>query len=112
MSGAKRLTNAQVGALLAEVQSTMTTLSKHLPSEEQSKALGEIRTTQQQDHDTLIAMGTTLEFVKGAAERWDENHTVVSNLKQRVGLLSWGGGVLTVAAVAEGIRRIVDHFIP
>lgn len=112
MSGAERMTNAQVAALLTEVKTTMTAVSAHLPSEEQAKAIDEIRATQKTDHDALIALGTDMQYVKEAAERWDDNHTVVSNLRQRVGLLSWVGGVLSAATLIEGIRRAIDYFVP
>ena len=96
--GAKRVTNAQVAELMTKVEVALQSTPE--PS----------TTFSQEDHDTLIALSTTMKFVKEAAERWDANHTVVAELKQRVGLLSWAGALLTVGAVGEMIRRAFDFF--
>jgi hypothetical protein len=99
--GAKHTTNAEVAELLTRVEAALKT---HAPAPESSA------TFQPEDHDALVSLVTKMEFVEAAAKRWDDNHTVVSNLKQRVTLLSWLGGGLTLTALGEGLRRAITHF--
>lgn len=93
---AKRWTNAQVGEIMAKVEVAL-----------QAPQGG----FSQEDHDALITLASEMKFVKAAAERWDKNHTVVSNLKQRQGLIMTIGGGTTVAVVLELARRAINHFI-
>lgn len=103
----KRVTNAQV---LAAVEGALQLLASFEPAPDQTEALREIQRMQREDHDALIALGTTMEFVKGATKRWDANHTVVAGLKQRQGLISWVGGIVTLGVVGEAIRRAFEFF--
>ena len=93
---AKRWTNAQVGEIMTKVEDAL------------QAPLGGFS---QEDHDALITLVTEMKFVKGAAERWDKNHTVVSNLKQRQGLIMGIGGGTTLIVVGELIRRAINHFV-
>ena len=93
---AKRWTNAQVGEIMSKVEAAL-----------QAPPGG----FSQEDHDALIALVTEMKFVKGAAERWDKNHTVVSNLKQRQALIMTVGGGTTLAVLIEMARRTINHFI-
>ena len=97
----KRVTNAQVAELMTRVE---VALQPHPPTPEPSTMF------LQEDHDALVTLVTKMDTVEKAAKRWDANHTVVSNLKQRVGLLSWAGGLLTIGAVGEIVRRAFDYF--
>lgn len=97
--GANRVTNVEVRAIMTRVEAALQTPP---PTPGFSK----------EDHDALVTLVTKMEFVEGAAKRWDKNHTTVSNLEQRVGLLSWAGALLTAGAVGEIVRRVIDHFAP
>lgn len=94
---AKRWTNAQVGEIMTKVEVALQTTPE--PS-----------AFSKEDHDALVTLVTEMKFVKGAAERWDANHTAVAKLKQRVGLISWVGGLATLGVVGEAIRRAFEFF--
>ena len=97
----KRVTNAQVAELMTKVEVALQT---HPPTPEPSTMF------LQEDHDALVTLVTKMVFVEKAAKRWDANHTVVSNLKQQVSLISWVGGLVTVGVVGEAIRRAFEFF--
>lgn len=92
---AKRWTNAQVGEIMTKVEVAL-----------QAPLGGFSR----EDHDALVALVTKMEFVEKAAKRWDENHTVVSNLKQRQTLIMGVGGTVTLGVITEAVRRLINHF--
>lgn len=92
---AKRVTNAQVAALLEQVGTALQTPRGGFSRE---------------DHDALVTLVTEMKFVKAAAKRWDDNHTVVSNLKQRQTLIMGVGGTVTLGVIAEAVRRLINHF--
>ena len=92
---AKRVTNAQVAALLEQVWTALQTPRGGFSPE---------------DHDALVILVTKMEFVEKAAKRWDKNHTVVSNLKQRQTLIMGVGGTVTLGVIAEAVRRLINHF--
>ena len=97
MGGAKRVTNVQIAEMFTKMEAALQT---------PLSAPG----FSQEDHDALISLGTDMKYVKEAAKRWDDNHTVVANLKQRVTLLSGGVALLGGGALVEIIRRAIDHF--
>lgn len=102
----KRVTNAEIAELLAKVEAAL-----GIPAPVPESATSEPPTTfSREDHDALVTLVAKMEFVEKAAKRWDDNHTVVSNLQQRVSLISWFCSIVAGGAICEGIRRLVNHY--
>lgn len=102
---ARRVTNAQVATLLTQVEAAIGTIPAG-----QAEVLQAIQATQQADHDSITTLVTQMIFITAAAKRWDKNHTVVSNLKQRQTLIMGVGGTVTLGVIAEAVRRLINHF--